>query len=111
MSIREQSVSLVPPARTKLSPNGRIVIPAAIREALNLKAGEMLHLEVADGVLRIESFDRKLRAFQDELIRLVGPDRSLADELIAERREEARREQQELNEERSVESESYKRAS
>lgn len=111
MTSGQKNVTRTQHARTKLSPNGRIVIPAAIREALNLKPGETLHLEVADGVLRIESFEQKLRAFQDELIRLVGPDCSLADELIAERREEARREEEELNGERSAESDSYKRAS
>jgi AbrB family looped-hinge helix DNA binding protein len=78
-----------------MSPNGRIVIPAAIRDALNLKVGETLLLEAADGVLRIESFAQRLRQIQDEVIQMVGSERSLADELIAERREEARREQAE----------------
>lgn len=97
-------------ARAKLSPNGRIVIPAAIREALNVKPGDTLLLEASDGILRIESFEQKLREIQDELIGLLGPDRSLADELVAERHEEARREQIELDKERSIEPDSLRKA-
>ncbi len=79
-------------AKIAMSANGRIVIPAPIRKALGIKPGEMLAMDVQDGVLRIESFDRQLERIQDEIIGLVGRERSLADELIAERREEARRE-------------------
>ncbi len=82
-------------AKTDLSANGRIVIPAAIREVLGIKPGDAIVLEAEDGVLRIESFKQRLGRIQDELIRLVGPERSLADELIAERREEARSAQEE----------------
>jgi AbrB family looped-hinge helix DNA binding protein len=82
-------------AKTDLSANGRIVIPAAIRQALGIQAGDSIVMEVEGGVLRIESFRQRLSRIQDEIIRLVGPERSLADELIAERREEARIAQQE----------------
>jgi AbrB family looped-hinge helix DNA binding protein len=87
-------------AKTELSGNGRIVIPAPLREALGVKAGDPIVMEVEDGVLRIESFRRRLTRIQDEIIRLAGPERSLADELIAERREEARREQGEFEKDR-----------
>ena len=97
-------------AKTRLGANGRIVIPSAIREALNLKPGEMLSLEVADGILRVESFEQKLRRLQDEVIGMVGRERSLADELIAERREEARREQEEADRERCGEANSLRKA-
>lgn len=82
-------------AKTELNANGRIVIPAAIREVLGIEPGDPIVMEAEDGVLRIESFKRRLGRIQDELIRLVGPERSLADELIAERREEMRRAQEE----------------
>jgi AbrB family looped-hinge helix DNA binding protein len=107
MTLHDNSVQR---AKTKLNSNGRIVIPAAIREALNIKPGDTLLLEASGGVLRIESFERKLREIQNEIIRLVGPDRSLADELIAERREEARREQMELESERSISPDSLRKA-
>lgn len=83
------------PVRSSLGANGRVVIPAAMREELGLKPGDPIVMEVEDGVLRIESFLGRLGKIQDEIIQLVGPDRSLADELIAERREESHREQEE----------------
>jgi len=76
-------------ARVELKANGRIVIPAAIREQLGFSPGDTLLLEVEDGVLRVESFDARLARIQDELMQLAGPERMLSDELIAERRAEA----------------------
>jgi AbrB family looped-hinge helix DNA binding protein len=95
MSQAPNPVSLALQARTKINANGRIVIPAEIRKAMGIQPGETLVMEVVDGALHIESFQRKLARMQDELIQLVGPDRSLADELVADRREEARREEEE----------------
>ena len=76
-------------AKTKLAPNGRIVIPAAIREQMGFAPGDTLLMDVEDGVLRVESFDARLARIQDELMQLAGPERMLSDELIAERRAEA----------------------
>ncbi len=89
-------------ARAPLSPNGRIVIPAAIRRQLGFAPGDMLLMEVEDGVLRVESFDARLARIQDELVQLVGPERMLSDELIAERRAEAWSEQVEADREREA---------
>lgn len=86
------------------------MIPAAIREQLGIKPGDPIVMEVEDGVLRIESFMQRLGKIQDEIIQLVGPDRSLADELIAERREEARREQEESDHKRSHSGDGMRRA-
>ena len=72
--------------RCKINQNGRIVIPAAIRQEMGLKAGESLLMEVEDGVLRIESHRARIRRIQEE---------------IAERREEARREEEELQRDRA----------
>jgi AbrB family looped-hinge helix DNA binding protein len=95
MSNPSQSVTRFFQAQTRLSANGRIVIPAEIRKAMGIQPGEMLVMEVVDDTLRVESFEKRLARVQDEIIRLAGPGRSLADELIAERREEARREDEE----------------
>lgn len=81
-------------ASTKLSPNGRIVIPAAIRDALNLQPGESLVMDVEDGVLHIESYRARIRRIQQEFSHLVTPGRLASDELIAERRREALLEQE-----------------
>jgi len=107
----KSTVNSVYRARVKLKANGRIVIPVAIREALGVKAGQTLLLEVAEGVLRIESFEQRLRQVQDELNRQLSASRSLAGELIAERREEAQREQEEPLQQVKTGPESLRRAS
>jgi AbrB family looped-hinge helix DNA binding protein len=89
-------------ARVSLSPNGRIVIPAAIRQEMGFAAGDTLLLELEDGVLRVESFDARLARIQDGLVELVGRERMISDELIAERRAEAWREQVEADRERQT---------
>lgn len=83
--------------KTKLTPNGRIVIPAAIREELGLKPGETLLMDVENGVLRIETYPARVRRIQESLAHLVTPGRLISDELIADRREEARREMEEFD--------------
>ena len=78
---------------SKINQNGRIVIPAAIRQEMGLKAGESLLMEFEDGVLRIESHRARIRRIQEEFKKIIPPGGMLmSDELIAERREEARRE-------------------
>ena len=86
-------------AKTLLSANGRIVIPAAIREELGVKPGDPVLMEVENGVLRIESYPTMIARIQRELAPYIQPGISLADELISERREEARREQEEVDRE------------
>lgn len=80
---------------SKINQNGRIVIPAAIRHEMGLSAGESVVMALEDGVLRIESYRARIRRVQESLRKYIAPGRSLADELIAERREEARREMEE----------------
>jgi AbrB family looped-hinge helix DNA binding protein len=95
----ESTITKPTTARAKINPNGRIVIPAAIREELGIAPGDTLLMEVEDGVLRIESYPARIRRIQREIAQYIPPGVSLADELIAERREEARREKEELNRE------------
>lgn len=83
-------------AKAKLSPNGRIVIPSALREQMGVKAGDTLMLDFEDGVLKIESLMTRVRRIQEEVAKYVPAGVSLSDELIAERREEARREEEEI---------------
>jgi AbrB family looped-hinge helix DNA binding protein len=78
-----------------LAANGRIVIPAAIREELGFTPGETLLMEVEEGALRIESYPARIRRIQQEFAKYVKPGVLASDELIAERREEARREDEE----------------
>jgi len=81
--------------KSRLNQNGRIVIPAEIREKMELTVGDTLLFRVEDDVLKIESHRMRIRRVQESLRRLIPPDRCLSDELIADRREEARREVEE----------------
>lgn len=82
-------------AKTRLSDNGRVVIPVAIREQLGIKPGDTVFMDAQDGVLKIESIPTRIARIQSEIAKFIPPGVSLADELIAERREEMRREQEE----------------
>ena len=81
--------------RASINQNGRIVIPAQIRQKLGLNPGDMLYLTAEGDTLKIESHRARIRRVQDSLRRLIPPDRLLSDELIADRREEAWRETEE----------------
>lgn len=81
--------------KAKMSANGRIVIPAAIRRELGLAVGDELTLGVERGRVVIESRANLLRSIQAEVKAAAG-DRNLVDELIAERRRTAAREEREL---------------
>jgi AbrB family looped-hinge helix DNA binding protein len=86
-------------AKVRLGPNGRIVIPAAMREQLGLEPGVTLFLNVKDGVLHIESLPARIRRIQQDFAPFRKPGVLASDELIAERRAEAWREQLELQRE------------
>ena len=77
-------------ADVRLGAQGRLVVPAPIRKALGFRPGETLVARTEGGRLVIEkpeAVERRLHAWFRQF-----EGRSLAGELIAERREEARRE-------------------
>ena len=80
------------PIRTRISEKGRIVIPASFREALGLKTGDEVQLRIEDNELRISTLKARICEAQRYIRRFVKPGASLADELLAERREAAKRE-------------------
>lgn len=87
---------------SKINQNGRIVIPAAIRQEMGLKAGDSLVMEVEDGVLRMETHLARIRRIQREFAQYNRPGVLASEELIAERREEARREEEEMERDREL---------
>ncbi|PKB72653.1 MAG: hypothetical protein BZY75_05760 [SAR202 cluster bacterium Io17-Chloro-G7] len=74
-----------------VGPQGRMVIPAQFREALEICPGQTLIARIEDGRLVLETREHILARLQSWFAD-VSPEVSLVDELIAERREEARRE-------------------
>jgi AbrB family looped-hinge helix DNA binding protein len=76
----------------RVNENGRVVIPASYRKALGIKAGDEVILLMEDDELRITTMKRRLERAQRRIRQYVKPGVSLVDELIAERREAAKRE-------------------
>jgi|OM-RGC.v1.027191411 AbrB family looped-hinge helix DNA binding protein len=77
--------------RVKLGEGGRLVIPAAMREALGVKPGDEMALEVVDGELKIKSYMAVIRELQDEFNRLVPAGEDVVDDFLRERREDQKR--------------------
>jgi AbrB family looped-hinge helix DNA binding protein len=85
-------VTLKTEARIRVNQNGRVVIPSSYRKALGIKAGDEIILRMEDDELRITTMKRRIERAQQRIRRYVKSGVSLADELIAERREAAKRE-------------------
>ena len=77
----------------KVGPGGRIVVPAAYREAIGLREGDDVQVRIEGDEVRILSRAAAIRRAQDLVAKYVPPGVSLVDELIAERRREAAREE------------------
>jgi AbrB family looped-hinge helix DNA binding protein len=73
----------------KMSDGGRVVMPAEIRQALGLKEGDAVLWSLVDGVAQVTSRSQRIRQAQALVRKHVPAGVSLADELIAERRQEA----------------------
>lgn len=80
--------------RVVVGRQGRVVLPAKIRAALGVEEGDELIATVEEGRLVMETFEASLARLQKRW-RKIAPGRSLVDELIQERRAEAKREAQE----------------
>ncbi len=74
----------------KVGRDGRVLIPAAIREAMKLEPGGEVMAWLEDGALRLLSPKMGMEQAQEAVCRIIGKDVRLVDELIAERRAEAR---------------------
>lgn len=78
--------------KTKLGPDGRIVIPAAFRESLGLKDGDVLFARLENCEIVLLTPKAAMRRAQEIVRRFVPDDVSLVDELIEDRRREAKHE-------------------
>ncbi len=77
--------------KTKITEGGRVVIPVEYRRALQLDIGDEILFTLNDGEITIIPRKEALKRAQDIVSRYCSS-RSLADELIAERRQEAENE-------------------
>lgn len=81
----------------KIAPNGRVCIPADVRERLGVNGGDTLILEETDGGIVLRTRAQAIREVQAITRRLLrGKPNSTVDDFIAERRLEAAREAEEF---------------
>ena len=76
---------------SKVTSGGRVVLPAQARTALGLKNGDPVRIRLENGWLEIMPLSEIVRDIQARWRRYIPGDRSLVDELIADRRAEAKR--------------------
>jgi len=81
--------------RVILDKHGRILIPSALRKQMGWKTGELLTLAAGKYGLQVLSQMQVIQEIQDEVRKYARPGVSVVDELIRERREEVRRDDEE----------------
>lgn len=79
-------------AQANLGPDGRLLIPAAIRDAAGIKRGDKVTMQVENGRIVVESWWSQIMRVREILAHRVVPGESWSDELIADRRAESLRE-------------------
>lgn len=75
--------------RTRVGKGGRVVIPAEYRKSLGLKPGDEVLLVLEKDEVRLVTLRQAVERAQSLVRRYVPRNRSLVDELLEERREEA----------------------
>jgi AbrB family looped-hinge helix DNA binding protein len=78
--------------RGKVDSAGRVLIPAELRERMDVKPGAMVTITAGRGRIVLESRSAAVRAAQKYFGALAPESENWSDELIAERRRKARRE-------------------
>jgi AbrB family looped-hinge helix DNA binding protein len=77
----------------KIIDGGKLVIPASMRRAMGIARGDTVVVELlSDGELRVRPLASAVREAQAIVRKSVRRDRSLAEELMRERKEDASRE-------------------
>lgn len=73
---------------------GRVVLPAELRKEFGIKDGDEVVFSRTEHGIEIQTFDEVVRQVQEYCSQFSKPGVSLVDELIAERRQEALREEE-----------------
>ncbi|MEK7849028.1 MAG: AbrB/MazE/SpoVT family DNA-binding domain-containing protein [Chloroflexota bacterium] len=77
--------------KTRMGAGGRVVIPAGYRRTLGLKPGDEVMLLLEEGEVRLLTPQRAVQRAQALVRRYIPEGRSLVEELLQQRREEAAR--------------------
>ena len=84
------------PARqewVQVGPDGRVAVPTAYRQALGIEPGGQVLMLLEDGEIRLVGRSAAIRRAQELVARYIPKGAKLVDELLAERRREAAREE------------------
>jgi len=82
----------MPIFKTKITEDGRVVIPPEYLQQLKLQPGDKVIMQLKESEIIIFTPAQAIKRAQALVCSYVPDGRSLADELIAERREESLRE-------------------
>jgi bifunctional DNA-binding transcriptional regulator/antitoxin component of YhaV-PrlF toxin-antitoxin module len=86
----------MPRSSARMASGGRLVIPVEFRRALGMEEGVAVTMTLEDGSLRVRTRQEGIRRAQELIAKYnLNPEKSMVDELIAERLEEARKEEME----------------
>jgi AbrB family looped-hinge helix DNA binding protein len=73
-------------AKAVVGDKGRIVIPAAIREAMGFEAGDEVDMYIENHELHLSTRWNRIKRAQERAQKFYEPGRSIVDEFLAERR-------------------------
>lgn len=89
----------VPVYHVTVDERGRVMLPAEVREKLKVRNGDRVAVSLeADGTIEIETRDVAIRKMRGMFKHLAPKDHFASDDLIAERRRQARTEDREFRE-------------
>lgn len=91
--VRQSPMGDARSVKVRLGPDGRIVVPAPFREALQLKEGDVLFARLEGEEVHLLTPTAVMKRTRAILRKFVPEGVSLVDELIEERRREAKREE------------------
>jgi len=78
--------------KLRVSENGRVVIPAAVRKALGVGPGDEIILQREKDGFRITTQQQRIAAARARIRRYVKPGSNIVDDFIRERHEAAKHE-------------------
>ena len=76
----------------RIDRSGRVFVPAAIRKALGITPGQMLHISLVEGFIRLQTVEAGLGRIWAIAEGNCKPSENVVDDFIAERRAEAAKE-------------------